>query len=383
MWETGVRSLGQEDPLEKGMATPSSILAWRILMNRGAWRGPWGRKESDTTEWHTHTQSSCQCHGGFHPRSAIPTRCYCAFPPACPRVRRLFSLSLSPQMGSHLISFFLSLLVGWLRHSLRSYPHYIEASGDPIPLLDPTTGACGEPCSPSPVTCPWLELHVQVPRSAFLSSTPGFAGSRHLLQNSLLEKCPCSGKTLHQKDAHAVEKIMVHHYQNITCYHGNTEVEAPKTHFPLRPATLVCSQSIPSSSEQCFLKPWWASPKGFALHPGLPRGSRARLLEKVQVAKSAPGSPGRALALHLSLLDAVCWGRPGRWAEMLVGQRFSGGGARRMGSLPTRTPVSRELQAHWDKLRKEFLSLQSRYWILASPPLTTCVALGMSREFIQ
>ena len=30
MWETWVRSLGQEDPLEKGMDTHSSILAWRI-----------------------------------------------------------------------------------------------------------------------------------------------------------------------------------------------------------------------------------------------------------------------------------------------------------------------------------------------------------------
>ena len=30
MWETWVRSLGQEDPLEKEMATQSSILAWRI-----------------------------------------------------------------------------------------------------------------------------------------------------------------------------------------------------------------------------------------------------------------------------------------------------------------------------------------------------------------
>ena len=29
MQETGVRSLGREDPLEKGMATHSSILAWR------------------------------------------------------------------------------------------------------------------------------------------------------------------------------------------------------------------------------------------------------------------------------------------------------------------------------------------------------------------
>ena len=38
MRETQVRSLGREDPLEKGMATHSSILAWRIPMDRGAWR---------------------------------------------------------------------------------------------------------------------------------------------------------------------------------------------------------------------------------------------------------------------------------------------------------------------------------------------------------
>ena len=30
MWETWVHSLGQEDSLEKGLATHSSILAWRI-----------------------------------------------------------------------------------------------------------------------------------------------------------------------------------------------------------------------------------------------------------------------------------------------------------------------------------------------------------------
>ena len=51
MRETRLPSLGWEDPLEKGMATHSSILAWRI---------PWteepgelqfiGHKESDTTE---------------------------------------------------------------------------------------------------------------------------------------------------------------------------------------------------------------------------------------------------------------------------------------------------------------------------------------------
>jgi len=52
MWETWVRSLGWEDPLERGMATHSSILAWRIPTNRGAWwaNSPWGHKELDMTE---------------------------------------------------------------------------------------------------------------------------------------------------------------------------------------------------------------------------------------------------------------------------------------------------------------------------------------------
>ena len=38
MQETLVRFLGQEVPLEEGMATHSSILAWRIPMDRGAWQ---------------------------------------------------------------------------------------------------------------------------------------------------------------------------------------------------------------------------------------------------------------------------------------------------------------------------------------------------------
>ena len=46
MWETWVQSLGWEDPVEKGKATHSSILAWRIPLDYS----PWGHKESDTTE---------------------------------------------------------------------------------------------------------------------------------------------------------------------------------------------------------------------------------------------------------------------------------------------------------------------------------------------
>ena len=46
MQETWVLSLGWEDPLEKGKATHSSVLAWRIH----ELYSPWGRKELDTTE---------------------------------------------------------------------------------------------------------------------------------------------------------------------------------------------------------------------------------------------------------------------------------------------------------------------------------------------
>ena len=54
--ETHFRSLGQEDPLEKGMAAHSSILAWRIpWTEKPAGYSPWGRKELDLTETDTFT----------------------------------------------------------------------------------------------------------------------------------------------------------------------------------------------------------------------------------------------------------------------------------------------------------------------------------------
>ena len=37
MWETWVQSLGWEDPLEEGMATYSSFLAWKIPLDKRAW----------------------------------------------------------------------------------------------------------------------------------------------------------------------------------------------------------------------------------------------------------------------------------------------------------------------------------------------------------
>ena len=49
--EAQVQPLGWEYPLEKGMATHSSSLAWRIPRTRSlTGYSPWGHKESDTTK---------------------------------------------------------------------------------------------------------------------------------------------------------------------------------------------------------------------------------------------------------------------------------------------------------------------------------------------
>ena len=62
MQETWIPSLGWEDPLEEGMATHSSILAWRIPRDRGAW---WATVHGVAKSWtrlslstHTHTHPS-------------------------------------------------------------------------------------------------------------------------------------------------------------------------------------------------------------------------------------------------------------------------------------------------------------------------------------
>ena len=57
--EMQVRFLGQEDALEDPMATHSSILAWRIPMDEGAWRATVHRvAELDTTEATTHKRTA-------------------------------------------------------------------------------------------------------------------------------------------------------------------------------------------------------------------------------------------------------------------------------------------------------------------------------------
>ena len=56
MWETGVRSLGREDPLKEEMATHSSVLAWRIPLDRAAWQATFhgiAKSQTEATE-HKH-----------------------------------------------------------------------------------------------------------------------------------------------------------------------------------------------------------------------------------------------------------------------------------------------------------------------------------------
>ena len=57
MLETQFRSLGQEDPLEKEMATHFSTLAWKIPWTGAGWTLVHGATELDTTDHVTLTQS--------------------------------------------------------------------------------------------------------------------------------------------------------------------------------------------------------------------------------------------------------------------------------------------------------------------------------------
>ena len=69
MWENWVQSLGWEDPLEEGVATHSSVLAWRIPMERGTWGATvHGVAESQTqlSDFHFHF------HVGVHRLSSFP-----------------------------------------------------------------------------------------------------------------------------------------------------------------------------------------------------------------------------------------------------------------------------------------------------------------------
>ena len=72
MQETQVQSLGWEDPLEKGMATHSSILAWRIPWTEEPGRLQFTVLQSRTqlsmhmhTHTHTHTHTRTQVQGHY------------------------------------------------------------------------------------------------------------------------------------------------------------------------------------------------------------------------------------------------------------------------------------------------------------------------------
>ena len=73
MQETWVHSLGWEDTLEEGMATHSSILAWKIPMDRCAWqaivRG--GHKELDTPSSMWTQRKLFRARPGTHMRSHV------------------------------------------------------------------------------------------------------------------------------------------------------------------------------------------------------------------------------------------------------------------------------------------------------------------------
>ena len=115
MWETQVQSLGQKDPLEKRLATHSSILAWRIPQTEEPGRLPFKRLQRVRHDWvaktHTHT------HTHTHTEKCVPQKLANATNSPCFLSRELIvkhcpayqhsglSLSLFPMSFSLILSY--------------------------------------------------------------------------------------------------------------------------------------------------------------------------------------------------------------------------------------------------------------------------------------
>ena len=67
VWETWLQSLGWEDPLEEDIATLSSILSWRVPMDRGAW---WATVHWVTKSW-TQLSDLSTTHGSLWGKNSI------------------------------------------------------------------------------------------------------------------------------------------------------------------------------------------------------------------------------------------------------------------------------------------------------------------------
>ena len=137
MQETWVPSLGREDPLEKEMASHSSILAWKTDGQRSlVGYSPWGHKESDTTERLSLSQvlaivNSAATNKKMH------------------LLGLCFSLAICPGVGlqGHMVALFL-VFKG------TSIPFSIVA----VPICIPTNSAGGSPSlyTLSSTCCSWI-----------------------------------------------------------------------------------------------------------------------------------------------------------------------------------------------------------------------------------
>ena len=86
VWETWDQSLGREDPLEKGTAIHSRVLAWNIPWTEElGGTSPWGRKELDTSEQLTVSASPSPPFHLMHPLSATSHGRLCRLAPSLAR----------------------------------------------------------------------------------------------------------------------------------------------------------------------------------------------------------------------------------------------------------------------------------------------------------
>ena len=175
--ETQGQSLGQEVALEKGRATHSSILAWRIPWTEApGGYSPWGHKELDMTAWLTHTHKVRHNfqRDSFHPDSEVARWKWLwlyGFVLATPSL----SLTTAPvQWKSYQ---FHLLNPSWAPHYpqvqafIISCPechcsHWLGPLADRIAcVIQPGESSCWKPIIPRPSPTEWRPHYLVGPRS--------------------------------------------------------------------------------------------------------------------------------------------------------------------------------------------------------------------------
>ena len=195
--ETQVWSLGQEDPLQKEMATHSSILAWRIPWTRGAW---WATVHGISESWtRLKRLSTCFWFCILSFPTSVPLRILLMFqgfdwgfssnssPNQSPQSFKCCNTETTTWIIPAFLFFFLSLY--WICYTIASVVYVLVFwPQDVWDLSSPTRDGTQHPCIGRWSPNHWTAR--EVPRPVFITKNLCFIQSEHKYLHFIIRQVP-------------------------------------------------------------------------------------------------------------------------------------------------------------------------------------------------